>query len=259
MYNIDRRIVRNLLDEYTPPKKVHRPRAVHVLVDATYFGERKEGVSWCVVVARDANTHEDLCWIFRESETTFVYTELREQLEQKGYTILSVTGDGFGGIQSAFFTIPHQMCHVHMERIVTRGTTKKPKTEQGKVLLALVRTLHNTNSHVFHTRLSAYFELCRDFLDEKTFNEETGEWDWTHRQLRQAALSLQKFKPYLFTYEHDENISKTTNSLEGHFSHIKRYLGDHRGVSRTHAQKILHTLLLASSVSPDEKTLTQIL
>lgn len=259
-YREDERTIRKLLYTYQLPEKKHQPRAVHLLVDAIYFGEREEESVWCVLVARDAFAHEDLAWVFADTETTSSYTDLKDAVEEAGYIILSVTGDGFSGLKMAFFGIPYQMCHVHMERIVTRGTTRNPKTEQGQALLALVRTLHQeTDSHTFCVRLTMYMKLCKDFLNEKTFNEETGVWDWTHRPLRKAALSLERYRPYLFTFEHDNTIPKTTNSLEGHFSHIRRYLGDHRGVSKEHAQKILSTLFLASSVSPDEKILDQIL
>ena len=39
-YGKDRRTIRKLLCSYTPPQKVHTPRPVHIVVDATYFGER---------------------------------------------------------------------------------------------------------------------------------------------------------------------------------------------------------------------------
>lgn len=259
-YTMDPRTIRGFLDVYVSPEKIHHPRSVHLVVDATYFGERTEDRSWCVIAARDPEKQEDIAWIFTETETTSGYRDLREKVEALGYTILSVTGDGFEGIKSAFFDIPYQMCHVHMERIVTRGTTQKPKTEQGTALLALVKTLHQgTDSHTFRARLKKYFELCKEFLDEKTFHEESGRWDWTHRELRQAALSLSRHEKYLFSFEHDKNIPKNTNSIEGHFSHIKRYLGDHRGVTRPQAQRILHSLLLASSVSPSKNKLVEIL
>lgn len=259
-YKLDPRSICGFLKNYTPPEKTHHPRAVHLLVDATYFGERKEGLSWCVLVARDGITHEDLAWICRNTETTSAYVDLREAVEKAGYTIVSVTADGFSGIKAAFFGIPVQMCHVHMERLVIRGTTRTPKTEQGMALLALVHTLHQkTDSHTFRVRLSKYFEFCADFLNEKTLNEETGKWDWTHRPLRKAALSLKRHQPYLFTFEHDKNIPKNTNALEGHFAHLKRYLGDHRGVSKPQAQKILNSLLLASTVAPDDDLLNEIL
>lgn len=253
-HHYDPRTIRSWLDTYIPPAKIHHPRPVHVITDATYFGERTEGLSWCVIVARDADTHENLVWQFATTETTSGYLILRDQLITLGYTIRSVTGDGFSGIMTAFAGLPYQMCQVHMERLVTIRTTRKPQTEAGQVLLALARSLHTTNSHLFHTRLMAYLERYREVLNSKTYNPISGEWDWTHRPLRQATLSLERLRTYLFTFEHDSSIPKTTNSLEGHFSHLKGYLGMHRGVSRTQAQRILTSLLLASSVSPDEET-----
>lgn len=212
-----------------------------------------------MIVARDGTTHEDLAWVFADSETTSGYRVLRDELETRGYTILSITGDGFGGITTAFSGIPYQMCQVHMERLVTMRTTRNSQTEAGQVLLALARSLHTTNSHVFTTRLKTYIERYRDLLNEKTFHPESGEWDWTHRGLRHATLSVERFRNYLFTFEHHHNIPKTTNALEGHFAHLKLYLGVHRGVTRDQAQRILHSLLLASSVSPSRDVLDEIL
>ena len=154
-----------------------------------------------MVVARDPHEHENLAWSFEESESTFAYTNLRDQLETLGYTLLSVTGDGFLGIKSAFSGIPYQMCHVHMERLVVYGTTRHPQTEASAVLLALVKSLHHTNSHVFHTRLTAYVEHYGDFLNEKTTHPVSGETSWTHEDLRRAVHCLVRHEKYLFTYE----------------------------------------------------------
>ena len=130
-YHMDRRLLRRMLSAYQSPSKQHHPRSVHLVVDGTYFGERKEGRSWCTVVARDPYEKENLLWSFEDTETTEVYAWLRQGLETLGYTILSVTGDGFSGIKSAFFGIPYQMCHVHMERLVIQGTTRNPQTQAG--------------------------------------------------------------------------------------------------------------------------------
>ena len=169
-YSMDKRTIRSLFEKYKPPQKRHNPRPVHIVTDATYFGERTEDTSWCVAVARDPSLKENLVWRFADTETTSLYSNLKDQLERAGYVVVSITADGFGGIRSAFTGIPYQMCHVHMERLVVRGTTKNPKTEAGEVLLALVRTLHNTNSHVFNTRLKMYIEKYNTFLNEKTTN-----------------------------------------------------------------------------------------
>lgn len=258
-YVSDPRTLRGLLGLYTPPPKQHDPRPVHLVVDGTYFGKRTNESMWCVVVARDPYQKENLWWAFTSTETTSIYVSMREDLEKRGYTILSVTGDGFGGIQSAFVGIPYQMCHVHMERIVTYGTTKKPKLEAGRVLLALVRTLKNTNSHVFATRLTMFTEKYQSLLNEKTFHPESGEWSWTHEELRRATRALEHWRVFLFTYEHNNAIPKTTNSLEGHFRHLKRLVRVHCGLSKKHKTKVLYTILLAGTTSSTTKKLQEIL
>ena len=202
---------------------------------------------------------EALWWTFTKTETTSVYRQMRHDLESLGYTIQSVTGDGFGGIRTAFSGIPYQMCQVHMERIVIKGTTRHPILEAGEVLLALVRTLPDTDSHTFHIRLTQYIEQYRDFLNEKTINPETGEHYWTHRELRRSVFSLVRLQKFLFTYEHDKKIPKTTNSLEGHFRHINEVTAIHCGLSRTHKERILNTILLAGTIAPSDEILKEIL
>lgn len=232
---------------------------MYLIVDATYFGERKEETSWCVVVARDRHTKEDLWWTFVSNETTSVYRRMRDELEALGYNIASVTGDGFGGIRIAFSGIPFQMCQVHMERIVIKGTTRHPKLEAGVVLLALVRNLHDTDSKTFQRRITQYIEKYRDFLNEKTLNPETGEHYWTHRELRTSMFSLMRLQKYLFAFEYDRKIPKTTNSLEGHFRHINEIVAVHCGLSRDQKERILHTILLAGTIAPSEEKLEEIL
>ena len=256
---MDRRLIRRHLAEYRPPQKRHTPRPVHLVVDGTYFGERREGKSWCTLVARDPHAREDLAWLFDPSETTSAYSALREVMEAQGYTILSVTGDGFAGIKSAFHGLPFQMCHVHMERLVIRGTTRHPQTEAGCVLLALVKSLPHTNSHVFHVRMEHYKQRYATFLNEKTTHPLSGEVSWTHEELRRALQCLIRHEKYLFTYERNKQVFKTTNSLEGHFRHIKKLIHVHHGVSKEQAQHILHSIFLASSAAPNKERLDEAL
>lgn len=180
-------------------------------------------------------------------------------LEKLGYTILSVTGDGFGGLKAAFSGLSLQMCHVHMERIVIKGTTRKPILEAGQVLLALIKTLHYTDRNTFKSYFRKYVEKYQSFLNEKTINPETGKTDFTHEPLRKAVLSVMNFLPYLFTFEKDINIPRTTNSLEGHFSHIRDIIGVHRGLSPTHLKKVLNSIFLASTIAPTKEKLKNIL
>ena len=232
---------------------------MYLIVDATYFGERKESTSWCVVVARDMYTKENLWWTFTDTETTSTYRDMRDDLEERGYTILSVTGDGFGGIRAGFKEISFQMCHVHMERLVIKGTTRKPQLEAGQVLLALVKTLPKTNSHTFRKRVQMFIEHYRDFLNEKTYNPFTGKECWTHEPLRLALHSLIRFQPYLFIFEQDRKIPKTTNSLEGHFRHINEVAAVHCGLSRERKERVLCSILLAGTIAPSNEKLKEII
>lgn len=257
-YGKGRRVLKRLLSHGELAEKKHDPRPLHLALDATYFGERKEGKSWCVLVARDPKRKENLVWQFTQTETTLGYALLREELEDLGYQIRSVTGDGFSGIRSAFHSIPFQMCQVHMERLVIEGTTRNPLTEAGQVLLALTRSLPRTHSHLFTKRLQEFRERYALFLSEKTIHPVTGEWSYTHEGVRSAYLSLERLRRYLFTYEHDKRIPKTTNSLEGHFRHLKRHLGAHGGLTRKNQQNILAAILQASSVAPGKNVLGEL-
>lgn len=258
-HEVYRKTLKNALGSYQAPQKIHNPRKIHLIADATYFGERKEKTSWCVVCFRDLKRKENLWWKFYDTETTSAYLEGRKYLEHLGYTILSVTGDGFGGLRQAFSGIPFQMCHVHMERIVTTGTTRNPELEAGQALLALIKTLHYTNGETFKNYFKKYTEKYQTFLNQKTINPFTGKSDYTHEPLFRAFMSLWRFIPYLFTFELNKNIPKTTNSLEGHFSHTKNIVGIHRGLSRPQMERVLNSILLASTIAPTKKKLKHIL
>jgi len=255
----DKRTLKKILNEYQAPKKTHEPRGVNLVVDALYFGERTEDTSWCAVVFRDPKLKENLWWSFTKHETTGIYLTGRAYLENLGYQILSVTGDGFGGLRTAFSDIPLQMCHVHMERLVVKGTTRKPILEAGQALLALIKTIHYTNGNTFKNYFKKYVEKYQSFLNERTINLVTGKSDLTHEPLHGATLSVMKFLPYLFIFEKNKNIPRTTNSLEGHFSHIRDIVGVHRGLSRSHLEKVLHSIFLASTIAPTKEKLEDIL
>ncbi|NBX49581.1 hypothetical protein EBT25_06480 [bacterium] len=126
------------------------------------------------------------------------------------------------------------------------------------MLLALVRSLPTTNSHVFIKRLKHFTEKYRNFLNEKTTHPFTEDRSYTHEGVRSTFFSLFRLQKYLFTYERNRNTPKTTNSLEGHLRHVKRHLGSHGGLTRKHQQKILAVILQASSVSPSKETLDEL-
>ncbi len=258
-YGYSKQKLHRVLKNYELKKKKQRPRKIHLLVDALWFGSKKNNNTFCVIVFRSQREQENLYFSVEERETKFNYLKGKHYLEQLGYDILSVTGDGFRGIKQAFLGIPYQMCHVHIERIVIRHVTRKPQTEAGQVLLALVKTLPFTNRELFFQRLRNFSCMYQDFLKEKTIHPHTGRWSYTHRGVRSAWKSLLFFSEDLFTFETDMHIPKNTNSLEGHFSHVRDIMNVHRSLSQKLKMKVLFIIFLASTTAPRKEKLDEIL
>lgn len=252
-YHIRHRTLQTIFDEYVLPKKMHTPREIYLVVDGTYFGTTGTPNAFCLVVFRDEENKENVWWKFCEVETYEVYKEGKDFLTSLGYMIKGVTADGLPLIRNVFRDIRFQMCLVHMERIIIRGTTKFPILEAGKVLLAISSTLHNTNKNELRSRVLGYKEMYWEFLNEKAFSSITGEPWIIHRELLRSFKSLYNLFPYLFTYESDPRISKTSNSIEGHFHHINVRVSVHHGLSLQRKQKLITAILLNSSVTLDEK------
>ena len=252
-YHIRHRTLQKIFDEYVLEEKIHRPRVIYLVVDGTYFGETGTSNAFCLVVFRDEENKEDVWWKFCDVETYEVYREGKDYIESLGYIIKGITADGLPLIRNVFRDTRFQMCLVHMERIIIRGTTKFPILEAGKVLLAISSTLHTTNKVELRTRVIKYKEMYWTFLNEKAISLTTGIPWFVHRELLRAFNSLYNLFPYLFTYEQDIRISKTSNSIEGHFHHINVRVSVHHGLSLQRKQKLITAILLNSSVTLKEK------
>ncbi|KAB7880552.1 transposase [Poseidonibacter ostreae] len=221
-------------DEYIVDEKVHNPRAVNLVCDATFYGKRKDKLG--TLVFKDVESKEILIWKHIQSEVVQDYRYLKEELIRLGYTIISVTLDGKRGLYKAFKDIPIQMCYFHQKKIVQRYITMKPKLEAGKELKKIVSRLTMTNQKSFTQKLDEWYEEYQVFLDEKTISNTTGKLHYTHPRVRAAYRSLKTNLPHLFTYKNYKNIaiSNTTNALEGGvFSHMKNMISLHRGLSKS--------------------------
>ena len=158
------------------------------------------------------------------------YKYLKEELQELGYIIHSVTLDGKRGLYKAFNSIPKQMCHFHQKKIIQRYITMKPKLEEGKYLKKIMTRLTQTNEKNFTQKIDEWYEKYKNFLDELTVNNLTGECHYTHPRIRSEYRSLKTNLPYLFTYKNYKSltISNTTNDLEGGvFSHMKNMISLH--------------------------------
>lgn len=232
--------IRAQLDIYHFPEYLPQPRPVIVVADAMFFGRY-----WGVVVMRDPHQKENLYWEEIITESPSAYQLGISALRYQGFSVRTLVIDGRKGVREAFPGIPIQMCQFHQLRIVTRYITTRPKLEAGQELRAIALSLTTSTESQFATLLNRWFMWWGVFLKEKTIDPETKQWHYTHRRLRSAYFSLRRNLPYLFTYEKNPelNIPKTTNCLEGVFSHTKTALRIHRGLTKKRKRKLIDFLL----------------
>ena len=94
---------------YEADYKVHHPRVVNLICDATFYGKRKDKLG--TLVFKDSITKEVLIWKYIQSETIKDYKHLLSELINLGYSINSITIDAKRGLYKAFEDYPVQMCH----------------------------------------------------------------------------------------------------------------------------------------------------
>jgi len=228
------------LDEYELLFYYIKPRKTVVVADAMFFG-RHEGT----LVFRDPHRKENIYWDHIEYESPFVYQKGIQTLQEQYFEIQALVIDGRKGVREAFPSIPIQMCQFHQWQIVRRYLTTKPKLEASQELYSIAQQLSKSTQEEFTILLDEWIEKWKWFLKEKTFNFETGRNQFTHRRLRSAYFSLRRNLPYLFTYEKypEINIPKTTNGLEGVFSHSKTAVRVHRGLKSKRRRKLIEYIL----------------
>ena len=221
-------------------KRIHTPQKIHIIADVIFFG-RKYG--FCVF--RSPQLKMNISWAKILVEKPIVYQLGKRHVESLGYEITSITLDGKRGLLKVFSDIPVQMCQFHQIQIVTRYLTRKPKLEASKDLRRITLNVTNSTELEFKEKLDSWYEKYKDFFNEKTINPDTGRWFFTHKRLRSAYRSLTTNLPYLFTYlKYPElNITSTTNSLDGSFSHLRTLLRIHRGQKEERKKKMIDEIL----------------
>ena len=85
-------------------EKIHNPRVVNLICDATFYGKRKDKLG--TLVFMDSITHEILIWKHIQTEKVDDYKYLLTELLELGYTIQSVAIDGKRGVSNVFKDYP---------------------------------------------------------------------------------------------------------------------------------------------------------
>ena len=242
-YHRSEKWVRNQLKAYEPSLVPAAPRAMVAVMDATRVGDE-----W-VFVVRDPHEKENVYIETVQSESTYCYQVALRTLKEQAFTILAIVGDGKMALSWLFKGLPVQMCHFHQKQIVIRCITLNPQLPAGVELLALTNTLTTSAEAEFTALFTMWCEKWETFLKEKSLNEKSGRYAYTHRKLRSARDSIKRHLPYLFTFLRypDLHIPNTTNSIDGSFTKIKNSIAVHAGLSRDQKMKMVKTLLGGTS------------
>jgi hypothetical protein len=232
------------LDKYQTEKKTKKipEESLNFVLDATFFGR-----NFGVLIARAKGKNQ--LWKFITTEKLSDYEELLDELIELGFKPKSFTIDGRKGVkkllEAKFEETPIQHCHFHQSQTITKYLTRNPKLQASCELRELVLQITKTDRKTFTKSLENWFSKWENFLKEKTLNEKTGKYFYTHKKLRSAYNSLKTNLPYLFACLDfpDLKIPNTTNSCDGSFAHWKSKVKIHRGLSLERKKKMISYLL----------------
>ena len=219
--------------EKSPRIKIIKRDQVNLRVDATYFKQ------FCLLCYQD--DFDGYIQLIRFSDGEH-YEQIREDLEnliRLGVQLESITTDGHKSILRAIKKadpgIIIQRCLVHIQRMCLIWLTKYPKHTAGQELRRLVLLLlkiKTKNDQLFWQRaLIGWYKRHKDYINEKTYNVETGRYWYTHKMLRRSYSTINRALPNMFHYLSNPSIPNTTNGIEGFFSHLKNHLDLHRGLT----------------------------
>ncbi|PZP51394.1 MAG: transposase [Pseudopedobacter saltans] len=228
--------IQRLFNHYlsSPPDNVVRSKShVHLLIDGTYFSN-----GLCLILYYDKNLQ--YVQLYRNTDQE-KYKEIREDpsnLKKLGVDVYSVTCDGHKAtLKSIAKVYPNaiiQRCVVHVKRHSNNWLGKSPKMEPSRQLRQLIGpvTTLNTIEQVNQWLIDFHHWYGQNecFINEQSMNEQTGRMWYTHKNLRAACSHLINAIPHLFSYVNDAEIPKTTNELEGYFTHLKEKLTLHKGL-----------------------------
>lgn len=101
--------------------------------------------------------------------------------------------------------------------------------------MLMLLKIKTENDRLWWTReLDAWYKRYKEYLNEKTFNEQTGRYWYTHRLKRRSYFTIKRALPNMFHYLTNNKIPYSTNGIEGYFGHLKNHLDLHRGLSLKH-------------------------
>ena len=235
-YGCSEKTIQRCIDKAKPRRTVEFSPVANVVMDTTYFGKK-----FGVMVFKNSIDKKILLKRYVSSETVKGYVDGVAEITRRGISVQAIVCDGKKGVVQAFPDIPVQMCQFHQVKIVTKYLTRNPKLEAAKELRDIALKLVDSTEAEFTAMLDGWYSKWKPALDERTKNESTGKYSYTHKPLRSAYRSIRNNIFHLFEFEHwrDLGIPNTTNCLDGQFSDLKNKLRNHNGLSKERKKRLI--------------------
>jgi hypothetical protein len=228
--------------ELTPVFSVRPSEKVNLIIDGTYFSN-----DLCLVLYRDNTIKYTQLYRLTDGEW---YEEMKEDLEnllKLGVQIESITCDGHKALLKAIRKVCKQSiiqrCVVHVQRMCRIWLTMHPKSEAGLSLRSIINRTHTINNReqwgYWIVELKLWHDRYQGYLNEKSYNPQTGRYWYTHKMVRRSFTLIKKALPDMFHYLDNDKIPKSTNGLESFFGHLKSHVTLHRGLSMKHRKSFI--------------------
>jgi transposase-like protein len=233
-----------------PVWHIQRRERVNLLIDGTYFPNKV-----CLVLYRDANIKMTVFYRLSDGEHFRDLQEDLRNIQQTGIEIESVTCDGAANILRAVREVcPDailQRCTVHIAREIRTWLTRRPKSLPARELLDLVGLLGRVETpdqaNLWIRAFVDWHSTHEKFINEKSFDEESGRWWYTHKMLHRSDTHIRRALPEMFAYTRHVRVPKSSNSIESFFGHLKDNMRIHRGLSNEHFRDFVKWYLFLHS------------
>jgi transposase-like protein len=157
-------------------------------------------------------------------------------LKDEGLYPLYITMDGEKSVMRAIAEIwPEtkiQRCLYHIQREGLRWLRTYPKTQAGRDLRKLLKTLGRINTYEERDEFIVSYVLWLDKYED--FVSSLPRTEVSFKDLRRTMVLIKNALPDMFYYLSDPNIPKNTNRLESFYSRLKADYRRHRGLTERH-------------------------
>jgi hypothetical protein len=202
----------------------------------------------------DYNSKKPIYWEFIKKEDGNSIKKVLYHLKEIGLNPLTFTADGLQSTIKEIFDIYLdtilQRCLFHIERQSHSWIRMYPKSDIGKELKSIVKTIGDVESkeeqEMFIDRYFKWFNANKEFI-----NAHKNDGD-AKKDLKKTTSLINNAISNMFHHINNPDVPNTTGALEGFFGHLKHHYRSHSGLSKEHKISYLKWYCYYKSIEEKE-------